>query len=173
MDTRERLQLEKLISANDVEDVTNDIMKRKHSVLIKADIEEMTSLKHKYSALALSSPEEFEALLISNCNFLFTNYFDIFNRIKKNELNLTIMDAFLMVLKQIEDGELDQHTGAYKVGKLLKELYIDSAITRGDRLDAKHAESNNDESNNAEHKIKSVNINWKQYKEMSINSDGN
>lgn len=160
MDTRERLQLDKLISANNVEDVTKDIMDRKHSLLIKADIERMITLKRDYLELEMSSPERFDTLLTSQCNFLFTNYFDIFNRIKKNELNLDIMGSFLSVLKQIEDGELDQHTGAYRVGKLLKELYIDSAITRGGKLDEKHGLNSNNVI-----QAPTNNISWKQFKE--------
>ena len=168
MDTRERLQLEKLISANNVEDVTQDIRDRKHSLLIKQDIDQMMIIKRDYARLAISSPETFDAMLISKCNFLFTNYFDIFNRIKKNELNLQIMGAFLGVLKQIEDGELDQHAGAYQIGKLLKELYIDSAITRGDRLDDKY--------NKNEKKTKrkpTENISWQQYKKMNSKTINN
>ena len=32
-------------------------------------------------------------------------------------------------------GELDQHEGAYMVGKLLKEMYVDSALKKSDKLD--------------------------------------
>lgn len=162
MDTRERLQLDKLISANNVEDVTQDIRERKHSILIKEDIDQMMVIKRDYASLASSSPEVFDDMLVSKCNFLFTNYFDIFNRLKKNELNLQIMGSFLTVLKQIEDGKLDQHSGAYQVGKLLKELYIDSAITRGNKLDEKH--SNN---RKIQKHMPRDNISWKQYKEMN------
>ena len=166
MDPRERLQLEKLISANDVEDVTQDIRNRKHSMLIKEDIDRMMIIKRDYARLATSSPETFDAMLVSKCNFLFTNYFDIFNRVKKNELNLQIMGSFITVLKQIEDGELDQHTGAYQIGKLLKELYIDSAITRGDRLDEKHTKNTK-----APKRMPAENISWKEYKEMNSKAE--
>jgi hypothetical protein len=35
---------------------------------------------------------------------------------------------FLSTLKQIENGELDQHNASVKAGKILKELYIDSTL---------------------------------------------
>ena len=57
---------------------------------------------------------------VNQCQFLFNNYTDIFNKIKTDTLNLTIMDKFLNILKRIEDGELDQHEGSYLVGQHLK-----------------------------------------------------
>ena len=135
MDAKQRLQLDKLIRANNVEDVTSDIQERKHSLLIKEDITSMVELKRKYARLARSNPSQFERMLESKCQFLFNNYTDIFNKIKKDELNLDIMWKFFEVLRNIEEGKLDQHEGAYHIGKLLKELYIDSAQTRADRLD--------------------------------------
>ena len=32
------------------------------------------------------------------------------------------------VLKNIEEGDVDQHEGSVVVGKILKEMYIDSAL---------------------------------------------
>jgi hypothetical protein len=36
---------------------------------------------------------------------------------------------------------LDQHEGSFIVGTILKELYIDSALKRGDKLDNEYADS--------------------------------
>ena len=33
-------------------------------------------------------------------------------------------------VKDIEDGRLDQHDASYKVGTVLKEMYIDSALKK-------------------------------------------
>ena len=38
------------------------------------------------------------------------------------------VNSYNAILKSIEDGNCDQHEGSVKVGKLLKELYIDSAM---------------------------------------------
>ena len=63
---------------------------------------------------------------------------DIFNKLKKDELNLNILHKLLDILKQIEKSELDQHEGAFEVGKLLKAMYIDSASNeRQRRIDKK------------------------------------
>ena len=52
--------------------------------------------------------------------------------------DIVIMSKLLIVLKLIEDGNLDQQDGAVRVGKLLKELYLDSAVKRADALDKEH-----------------------------------
>jgi hypothetical protein len=41
----------------------------------------------------------------------------------------------LQVLRAIEEGDVDQHEGSVVFGKLLKKLYIDSAVKEGDNLD--------------------------------------
>jgi len=163
MNNQERLHLSKLINANDVEDVTQNIRDRKHSTLIKDDIDKMMIVKRDYAKLAVTSPEEFESILKNGSKFLFTNYFDIFNRVKKNELNFEIMGKFISILKMIEDEEIDQHTGAFQVGKLLKELYIDSAITRGNKIDEKYK---NDDSE-VDTRPPPENISWAKYKQLN------
>jgi hypothetical protein len=62
------------------------------------------------------------------------------------------------VLRRIEDGELDQHEGSFVVGKLLKELYIDSALKKADKINAQYEDEKEEELEPA------VNISWKQYK---------
>ena len=161
MDDKQRLQLNKMIKANDVEDVTETIREKKHSMLIKADIETMISLKRDYSRLAKSNSNQFNSMLEKRCNFLFTNYTDIFNRLKKDELNLNIMSDFIAILKQIEDGEIDQHEGAYMVGKLLKDIYIDSALQRSHHLDEK-----NSKGKKVEKRLPVKKLTWKEYKAM-------
>jgi hypothetical protein len=48
------------------------------------------------------------------------------------------MTKLLIVLKLIEDGKVNQHEGSVMVGKVLKELYVDSALKRGDNLNAEN-----------------------------------
>lgn len=135
MDNTDRLNLQKMINANDVVDCTSEIREKKHSQLIKADIENFLNLKSKYPRLKETNPKQYDNMCTSRCNFLFTNYTDLFNRVKKDEIDLNILAHFINILKKIEDGELDQHEGAYMVGKLLKELYVDSALKKSEKLD--------------------------------------
>jgi len=74
----------------------------------------------------------------SKCSFLYNNYTDIYNKIISDELDMTIMTKLLTVLKLIEDGKTNQHEGSVMVGKILKELYVDSAVKRSNNLDKLH-----------------------------------
>jgi len=154
MDDNARLQLQKMISANNVEDQTQLIRDLKHSVLLQNDINMLISLKIKYR-------DDIEMLNMEGpiqCQFLFNYYTDIYNKIKKDEIDLRILNQFLNVLRRIEDGELDQHEGSFVVGKLLKELYIDSALKKADKINAQYEDEKEEELEPA------VNISWKQVK---------
>ena len=122
---KERLDLQKLISESDAENNTEHIRNVKHSVLIRDDIRRMGQLKTREQNLRSSEPDAFKELCQRECAFLFENYLDIFNRLYRDELDLTIMTKLLTILKLIEDGRVDQHEGSVMVGKALKELYID------------------------------------------------
>ena len=101
-------------------------------------------------------------MCVKRCNFLFNNYTEIFNKVKKDEIDLQMLNKFLNVLKQIEDGKIDQHEGSYIVGTILKEIYIDSALKKAEKTDKK------DKKNKKEDKpIKPVKISWKEYKEKN------
>jgi hypothetical protein len=133
----ERLQLQKMIAANNAEDNTELIRKSKHSGKIQEQVQLLLQLKRKYPRLQKTNPEQFDKICVSKCGFLFQQYTDIFNKVKKDEIDLTILSQFLSVLKQIEDGKLGQHEASVQVGRILKKLYIDSALRKADKLDEK------------------------------------
>ena len=83
------------------------------------------------------------------------------NKIKKDEIDTKILYKFIDVLKQIEDGELNQHEGSFLVGTLLKELYIDSALKKSEKLDEQYGTTKE------EPKKATINISWKQFKNMN------
>ena len=89
-------------------------------------------------------------------------YTDIYNKIRKDEIDVTILYKFLDVLKKIELGELDQHEAAFQVGTLLKKLYVDSALKKAEKLDAQNQSTTDEEPTKP-----SVKISWKQYKRMN------
>jgi hypothetical protein len=45
------------------------------------------------------------------------------------------MERLLNTLAQIEQGKVDQHEASVIVGKLLKEIYIDSALAKSKKID--------------------------------------
>ncbi len=161
MDDNARLHLQKMIKANNVEDQTDLIRQLKHSEILKKDVEVLVNLRDKYN-------EEQQDLLnleaMNQCNFLFTYYTDIYNKIRKYEIDLGILSKFLDVLRRIEDGELDQHEGSFLVGTLLKELYVDSALKKADKLEKDRQQN---EEPKEVMKGPSVEISWKQFKYMN------
>lgn len=159
MNREERLNLQKMIKANNVEDQTRLIRETKHSDTIRSQVKELLALKAKYPRLAKTNPNEFEKMCLSKCGFLFNHYTDIFNKVNKEEIDLSILEKFLDVLKQIEDGKIDQHDGSFKVGKLLKELYVDSALKKTDKMDAKDKKKKKDKQ-----VPKPREISWHEYK---------
>jgi len=161
MDDNARLQLQKMISANNVEDQTSLIRELKHSEILKKDIQTLLLLKNKFG----EDQEQIKMESMYECNFLFTYYTDIYNKIRKDEMNLEILYKFLEVLRQIEDGEVDQHEGSFIVGTLLKELYIDSALKKAEKLDKEHAGVEGEcEPIVVQEPLK---VSWKEYKAIS------
>ena len=156
MDDNARLQLQKMIKANNVEDQTELIRSLKHSLILRNDIELLIRLKNTYN----DNQEELHNVSMNECNFLFTYYTDIYNKIRKDEINLDILFKFLDVLKQIEDGELDQHEGSFAVGKLLKEIYVDSALRKAEKLDKENKEPE-------KQMREPINIDWKKFKQLN------
>ncbi len=138
MNPQERIMLKKMIDENNVEDYTDDIRKKKHSSLIKADLDKLLNIKAQNSSLEQTDPQKFDAICVAQCPFLFNHYTDIFNKIKKDEIDINILNQLIDVLKKIEEKEVDQHEGSYLVGTLLKNIYIDSALKKSQHLDEIH-----------------------------------
>ena len=157
MDDTQRLKLQQMISENNVEDQTELIRQLKHSDVLKNDIDALVRLKNKYGNDITN--EAFVLETMTECNFLYSYYTDIYNKVKKDEIDMNLLFKFLNILKSIENGEKDQHEASYEVGSILKEMYIDSALKKADKLDAL-----NDK--NEEYRGPDLNVNWKQYKKM-------
>lgn len=135
MNDLERLNLQKMLKANDAENNTHLIRELKHSTKIHEGVDELLKIKRENPRLAKSNPEKFDELCVSKCQFLFNNYTDLFNKVKKDEVDLQILIRLINVLHAIEEGHVDQHEGSFEVGKLLKQIYIDSALRKAGKLD--------------------------------------
>ena len=157
MNSDQKLQLQKMIQVNNVEDQTELIRELKHSYLLQNDINNLLLIMKKYGNDEQKVHEEG----MGECGFLFTYYTDIYNKIRKNEIDLSILNKFLNVLRAIEDGELDQHEGSFYIGTYLKELYIDSALKKVAKLDEKRDEEKEEKEKVV---IPVLPISWKEYK---------
>jgi len=154
MSDNQRIQLQKMISANNVEDNTDLIRELKHSHILREDTNNLIMLKAKYQ----DDPDSLHLEGMVLCNFLFTYYTDIYNKIRKDEIDLTILFRAYDVLNDIETGKLDQHTGAYEFGVLLKKIYVDSALKKAEKLNAEEPVS--------EYKGPQVDMSWSQFKKL-------
>jgi hypothetical protein len=167
MNTLDKLNLKKLINETECENNTENIRKLKHSSLIREDIVKIQNLKKKHFRMKISDPEKLDNLCRSQCHFLFNNYTDIYHKVFREEIDLNIMGSLLDVLKKIEDGNVDQHEGSVMVGEILKRLYIDSALKRGNNIEKKN-ENNIISKEEPEVKYaEGKTISWKQFKQMN------
>ena len=156
MDDKQRLQLQNMIKANNVEDQTDFIRNLKHSQIIRNEVNNLIMIKAKFRGDDAKIHEEG----VNDCNFLFTYYTDIYNKVRKDEIDIGILNKFLDVLKRIEEGELDQHEGSFLVGTILKELYVDSALKKAEKLNA-------DGEPKPEPIRPQQNVSWKQFKKIN------
>jgi hypothetical protein len=159
MDDKARLQLQQMIKTNNVSDQTQLIRNLKHSSILRSDIQNLMLLKNKYS----DDQDKVNYEGINECNFLWTYYTDLYNKIRKDEIDIKILFQFLDVLEKIEKGELDQHEGSFEVGTLLKKIYVDSALKKAEKINNEHDDSSSDKQI-----IKpQVEISWKQFKKCN------
>lgn len=122
MNPEQRIKLNELIRANNSVDNTPLIRELKHSSKIWDDVKKIVLLKKN------KEWRDIEAQCITEANFLYTNYTMIFNRLLRDRIDVNILYSFLNVLKEIEDGKLDQHEASFQIGTLLKQMYIDPRL---------------------------------------------
>jgi len=156
MDGAARLQLNKMLSENDVLDQTPLIRELKHSHILREDINTLIMLKAKF----MDDAEGLHLEAMMECNFLFTYYTEIYNKVKKDEIDLSMLFNFIDILQKVEDGKLDQHEASFEVGTILKKIYVDSALRKAERLNAETGKTE------PEYKGAQIDVSWKQFKQM-------
>lgn len=177
MNSLDKSQLEQLINEHNVEDYSKDIREKKHSPLIKTDVNNILNLKVKYNRLMTTNYNQFEQIVISQCKFLHKNYNDIFSKVMKNEINLNTLNQLLNILKKIENGDKDQHEASFEVGKLLKQIYIDGVIIKQEKekqLNDKMCKKKNKKKNIKKEETEDSqkkNLSWQEFKNLKINTN--
>jgi len=149
----EKYQLQRMVESNQVVDQTQKIRDLKHSGEIRRCISNILEHKKQFPDLLKNNKAQFEEEIMRENNFLFFHYMPIFNMVLK-DMDLTILERLLLVLEQIELGKCDQHEGSFLVGKILKELYIDTVIRETNARDNEHV------STRVEPKV----ISWNEFK---------
>ena len=162
MNTEEKLNLKKMLAQNqDYVDHTEDIRRLKHSGVLLDGMRDIEKLKRANREMQQTNLDQFTEMCKLAAPVLYNLYTDIFHKLVKDELNLVIMVKLIRVLELIEQGQVDQNEGSVMVGKILKELYVDSAMRLGDKLDKEHETSNPTHVQKTEPK----NISWRTWKE--------
>ena len=156
MDEKQKLQLQDMIQANGTEDQTELIRNLKHSQILRTEVSNMLLIRAKYRN---ESSERINNECMNECNFLFTYYTDIYNKLRKDEIDVSILNRFLDMLEEIENGSLNQHEASFQIGTILKEMYVDSALKKASKLDALEPKHEF---------VKPTNpINWSDYKKQN------
>jgi hypothetical protein len=168
MDEKDRLNLKNMVKSYGSDDNTGKIRSLRHSSKIKENVEILLNLKKKYAKMKRDNPQKFKNLATSHCKFLFTKYTNIFNKLLKDEIDIRILLTFINTLKRVENGEVDQNEASVLVGKILKELYIDSALKSEKNFEEKEAKSNKQNKKKKEKKPVN-NISWTKFKKMRLN----
>ena len=167
MNEKERIELTKMIREYGTEDMTTAIRNAQHSSRIKEDVERIRQLHTEYKRLKETNPSQFRRICETRCSFLYENYMEIFNKLVKDQLNYEMMYTLIRILSQIEKGELDQHMASFKVGQILKEMYIDSAI-RYEKQEKMKKRRRNKKTNV---KPQPKNLTWKEYKQKILKEE--
>ena len=162
MDLKERLNLKKMLAhSQEFVDHTEEIRRVKHSGLLLDGLRDIEKLKRLNRDIQSSDPTTFEDMCREAAPLMHDLYRDLFRKLVKDEINLVILVKLIRVLELIEQGQVDQNEGSVMVGKVLKDLYVDSAIREGDRLDKERALEQEDAK---EPKEPAKNISWKQWR---------
>lgn len=163
MNPEERLNLKKMLAQSDeFVDHTEDIRRVKHSGLLLDSMRDIEKFKRSHAELRATNMAEFTDQCAQLAPLMYNLYTDLFHKLVKDELNLVIMIKLIRILELIEQGQLDQNEGSVMVGKMLKELYVDSAVRSGANLDK--ARESAEAGNVPEPREPSKAISWTQWK---------
>lgn len=154
----QNLNMKSLMNSEDYVNNTERIRELKHSELILEDIGKLCRIKKDHFHMKMVEEDKFNHLCETSAPFLFSNYTDLFRKVMKDELDMKMMVNFIGILKQIEEGQLDQYDASVKIGTILREIYVDSAMRRGDNLDKEHSAE-------APTFVEPASISWKEYKQ--------
>ena len=151
MNETQRIQLSNMVRENNVLDQTPLIRQLKHSKIMRDNVNTLIDLK------AIIPKDELNIVAAEKCSFLFTYYTDIYNKLRKDEIDVDILFQLIDKLEAIEEEKLDQHEASFEVGTILKKIYVDSALRKAEKLDKLYEKD-------VEPVREVENISWKDFK---------
>ena len=118
--------LNRMIQENDTIDNTGLIREVKHSTKLRREVAIIQNIKR--TTRSTQFPVLDKEARSKGCGFMFQHYPNIYNKLLKGEIQIKILYRFLDELEKIEKGQQNQHEASYKIGLLLKEMYVDKRI---------------------------------------------
>jgi len=97
MNDSQRIKLQEMIDVNDTINHTEEIRQLNHSSLIRKDVVKIQQTKRK---LKTTHYKTLDNVLQSECFFLFQNYTLIYNKLLKNDLDVTIFIYLLRCIRK-------------------------------------------------------------------------
>ena len=162
MSSSQNLNLKNLVKDYKYESTTEKIRELRHSKKIRNDVRQILNLKKKYTRI---DAKQQRTIIQKQCAFLYENYTNIFNKVMKGDMDMNLLHQFLVILEKVENGNCDQHEASVKVGQILKEIYIDSAVKEANRLDKRKG------AKKATSVKKPKKISWNEFKKMEVSTN--
>ena len=156
MDNNRKRELERLIQENDTKDQTQSIKERKHSSKLRDQVLTLYAIKYKQQHKSMEAMQE---MIKRECEFLYTDYRELYEILTTKHMDLGMMLKMLELLGNIENSKMTQHESSFALGQMLKEMYIDPKINqRVEELD----------DNNEVIDVEPIELSWKHYKIMNM-----
>lgn len=154
MDNKQKVALQKMISENNIVDNTHKIRENRITQDVQNDIKSFLHLKSLYHGN--THAPSFQKECQKKCPFLFNNHKYILNKLINGTVDMELLTKMLNILKKIEDGEYDQHTGSFYFGNICKQVFLDPVIS--DNTDTNTVQTASSP------RSPPINISWKEYK---------
>lgn len=156
MNNNHKRELDRLIQENDTKDQTQSIRERKHSSKLRDQVLTLYVLKYKQQHKSMVAMQD---MIKKECEFLYTNYRELYEILMTKNMDLGMMLKMLELLENIETSKMTQHESSFALGQMLKEMYIDPKINqRVEELDV----------NNEPINIEPMKLSWSDYKKMNM-----
>lgn len=131
MNQEHREKLNEMLKDNDdAVDNTDYIREQKYSDKIKLDVEKLMIFKSKNKELLATNRKEYDVKIKEECSFLSSTFPEILDKLKEDNVDMKLMFQIIQIYRQIEEGKMDQHEASFMLGTILKEMYVDTVISK-------------------------------------------
>lgn len=120
------LSLHRFCQLRQLEDNTDLIRTLRHSDILEREVLQLLDLQAQFG----DDDPGFCSAAAAECTFLCMYYTDIYQRIRKRQLNVDLLLRCIGILRQIENGTYSHQQGQTEAESLFLQLFSDSAQRR-------------------------------------------